>query len=78
MPVRENNTSVDSDYVDESEPERKRIKLEASGARKRRARQKQSELQRQNTVAARGPSPFSHHPASGHIIGLSYFLFRII
>lgn len=75
MPVRENNASVDSDYVDDSEPERKRIKLEASEARKRRTRQKQSELQR---LAARGPSPLSHHPASGHIIGLIYFLFRII
>ena len=58
--------SIDSDCVDDSEPERKRIKLQ-----KRRTRQKH---QPQSTVVTCGSSPFSRLPASGNIIGLSYFL----
>ena len=83
MSVRENNTSIDLDYVDDSEPERKRIRLQASEAKKRRTRQKQFEprfeLRRQNTVVARtSPLPTYHHLASENIIGLSFFLLCLL
>ena len=83
MSVRENNTSIDLDYVDDSEPERKRIRLQASEAKKRRTRQKQFEprfeLQRQITVVPRtSPLPMYHHLASENTIGLSYFLLCLL
>ena len=51
-------TATSADYVDDSEPERKRIRLEAAETKKRRKRWKQ----RSNTIVTVGSPPFSHAP----------------
>ncbi|KAI9512245.1 hypothetical protein F5148DRAFT_1146285 [Russula earlei] len=71
MTTQENNNVDPSlDYVDDSEPERKRIRLQATETKRRRTFQKQ--LQRQNIALAHSPplshAPTYHHSADGHTI----------
>ena len=58
MPISTIDPSLD--YVDDSEPERKRIRLQAGETELQRRRQKQS--QRQNTVLVYGSPPSNHVP----------------
>ncbi|KAI0304214.1 hypothetical protein BC826DRAFT_965563 [Russula brevipes] len=59
------------DYVDDSEPERKRIRLQASHTKRQRRRQER--LQRESTVAHDSPlvtQPPTYRPLDGDIISL--------
>jgi hypothetical protein len=74
---------IDLDCVEDSEPERKRIRLQAAETKKRRIRQKQLELRRETTVTivARGSSPaspFSQIPVDDNTIGHGYFFLRSV
>jgi len=68
------------DCAEDSEPERKRIRVQAVETRKRRSRHKQLEHQRETTVTivARGSSPFSQTPVDDNTIGHGYCFLRSI
>lgn len=78
-----NTAGTDLDCVEDSEPERKRIRLQAAETKKRRTRRKPLEPRRETTVpiVARGSSPaspFSQIPAypcpvDNNTTGLGYF-----
>jgi hypothetical protein len=85
MAACKNSAAIDLDYVDDSEPERKRIKLQAAETKKRRTHQKQLERRRETTVTivARGSSPFSQiptypRPVDDNAISPGYFSLRLI
>jgi hypothetical protein len=80
-----NTAGIDLDYVEDSEPERKRIRLQVAETKKRRTRQKQLEPRRETTVTivARGSSPFSQIPTypcpvDNNTTGLGCCCFRLI
>lgn len=82
MAACKSSTVTDLDYAEDSEPERKRIKLQASETKKRRTRQKQFELRRETTVTT-GSSPSSQTPTypcpvDDNTFGLGYFFLRSI
>ncbi len=60
MAATKTSASIDLDHVEDSEPERKRIKLQVAETKKRRTRQRQL----QTTIVAHGSSPFSYIPTS--------------
>ena len=72
MTACKTSTGIDLDYVEDSEPERKRIRFQASETKKRRIRQKQVELRRETTatIVAHGSSPSSQIPTYFHSEGL--------
>jgi hypothetical protein len=73
MTACKTSAGIDLDCVEDSEPERKRIRFQASETKKRRVRQKQVELRRETstaTIVARGSSPFSQIPTYFHSEGL--------
>lgn len=85
MAACKNSARIDLDCAEDSEPERKRIRLQAVETKKRRTRQKQLELRRETTVTivARGSSPFSQIltylcPVDDNTVGLGYFFLRSI
>jgi hypothetical protein len=75
-----NSAGIDLDCVEDSEPERKRIKLQAAKTKNRRSRQKQLELRRETTVniVARSSSPFSQIPTCPCPVDDGYFFLRSI
>jgi hypothetical protein len=85
MAACKNSAGIDLDCVEDSEPERKRIRLQAAETKKRRTCQKQLEPRRETTVTivARGSSPFSQIPTNpcpvdDNTTGLGYFFLRSI
>jgi hypothetical protein len=62
MATCKNSTSIDLDHVEDSEPERKRVKLQAAESKKRRRHQKQFELGCQTAINAHGS--VLHRPAT--------------
>jgi len=50
MAACKTSAGIDLVYVEDSEPERKRIKLRAAETKKRRTRQERLELRRETTV----------------------------
>jgi hypothetical protein len=85
MAACKNSAGIDLVYVEDSEPDRKRIKLQATETKKRRTRQKQLERRRETTVTivARGSSPFSQIPTypcpvDDNTIGIGCFFLRSI
>ncbi len=71
MATCKNSTSIDLDYVEDSEPERKRVRLQAAESKKRRRHQKQFELGRQIAINAHGSSPSSYLPANSDLFYLA-------
>jgi hypothetical protein len=80
MAACKTSAGIDLDCVEDSEPERKRISLQAVETKKRRTRQEQLELRRETTVTivVRGSSPFSQIPVDDNTIGHGYFFLRSI
>ena len=80
MAARKNTAAIDLDCVEDSEPERKRIRLQASKTKKRTTRQKQLELPPETivTIVARGSSPFGQIPVDDNTIGQGYSFLRSI
>ena len=63
MVIRQDTSNIDTslDHVDDSEPERKRIRLQVAGTKRRRKRQEHVQHQSQATDVAHDS------PALGHI-----------
>lgn len=82
MATCKSSAGIDLDCVEDSEPERKRIRLQAAETKKRRTRQKQLEPRRETTagvtIVARGSSPFSQVPVDDNTIGHGHFFLRSI
>jgi hypothetical protein len=79
MAACENGAGIDLDCVEDSEPERKRIRLQAAETKKRRIPQKRLELRRVTTVTTlRSSSPFSQIPTCPCPVDDGYFFLRSI
>jgi len=75
MDIRQDTPNINTslDYVDDSEPERKRIRLQVAETKRRRKHQKQ--VQHQSTGIAHDSPALSHistyiHSAGGETISL--------